>query len=145
MRRGISRLFSGSIFAGMAFLLCSCGEKGESVPQTGATLDGTVQYGDEPVHFALVIAVGQVGASAQGRISEDGHYHLDNVPLGEVKISVNTPAGEGDWRTYSMNPANKGGGKKRIQVPEKYYKPETTTLKTNINKGPNTYEIKIPK
>ena len=58
MRRGISRRFIGLTFAGMTFLICSCGPKGDTPPQTGATLDGTVKYGDEPIHFALVIATG---------------------------------------------------------------------------------------
>jgi hypothetical protein len=147
MRRGISRLFFGSTFAGMAFMLCSCGEKGESVPQTGATLDGTVMYGDEPIHFALVIVTGQSGAAATGKIDEEGRYHLDNVPLGEVKVAVSTKAGQGDYMTQVINPENKKKGKnyKFTQVPDKYQDPGTTTLTTNISKGPNTYEIKIPK
>jgi hypothetical protein len=67
--------------------------------------------------------------------------------LGEVKVAVNTKAGQGDYMTVVMNPANKKGGKtpKYTQVPEKYQDPAQTPLTTTVNKGPNTYEIKIPK
>jgi len=104
-------------------------------------------YGDEPIHFALVIATGQSGAAAMGKIEEDGRYHLDNVPLGEVKIAVNTKAGQGDYMTMVMNPANKKSGKnyKFTQVPEKYQDPVQTTITTTVNKGPNTFDVKVPK
>jgi hypothetical protein len=146
MRRGTSRLLSSFAFAGLALFVCSCGPKGETLPQTGATLEGTVHYGDEPIQFALVIVTGPSSA-ASGKIDDDGRYHLDNVPLGEVNVAVNTKAGYGDFMTKSMSGASKKGGKapKFTQVPEKYHEPATTTLKTTINKGPNTYDIKIPK
>ena len=154
MRRGNSRLLSGLAFVGMTFLICSCGEKGATVPQTGATLEGTVKYGDEQVQFALIIATVQ-GSSATGKIDDEGRYHIDNVPLGEVSIAVNTDAGRGEYMSKSMAAgAYKGpqGGSKAakvnvkfVEVPKKYHDPSTTTLKTTVNKGTNTYDIKIPK
>jgi hypothetical protein len=148
MRRGLSHLVGGLTFAGLAILISSCGgPKGETPPQTGATLDGTVMYGEEPIHFALVIATGREGAAATGPINEEGRYHLENVPLGEVKIAVNTKAGQGDYMAHTMAPAmaKKRPNVKFTQVPEKYQDPATTTLTTTINKGPNTFEVKIPK
>lgn len=147
MRRGISRPLCGMTFVGMALLLSSCGDQGATVPQTGATLDGTVHYGDEQVQFALIIATGPK-TSATGKIDDEGKYHIDNVPLGEVSIAVNTKAGYGDYMSKSMSGAYqkaKGKAPKYTQVPDKYHEPATTTLKTTINKGPNTYDIKITK
>ncbi|HEY2787407.1 MAG TPA: hypothetical protein VGJ05_20795 [Fimbriiglobus sp.] len=147
MRRRISRLITTLTFVGMSGLISSCGPSGETPPQTGATLEGTVTYGNEPIQFALVIATGQAGAAATGKIDDEGRYHLDNVPLGEVKIAVNTKAGQGDYMTKIMGGATnkKKTNWKYTQVPDKFQDPGTTTLTTTINKGPNTYEIKIPK
>jgi len=149
MRRGNSRRFVGCLtVAGLTFLIGACGPKGDTPPQTGATLEGTVTYGDEPIHFALVIATGEAGAAATGKIDEEGRYHLENVPLGEIHLAVNTKAGQGDFMTRTMGAATSKKGKPNVkytQVPEKYQDPATTTLTTTIKKGPNTFDIKIPK
>ena len=62
-------------------------------------------------------------------------------------------AGRGDFMSASMSktyqgPGTKGAKKnslKFIEVPKKYHDPETTPLKTTVAKGPNTYDIVIPK
>jgi hypothetical protein len=147
MRRGTTCLLRGLALAGLSLLIVSCGEKGDKIEQTGASLEGTVHYGEEPVHFALIIATSSSG-SATSNVDEEGKYHMSNVPLGEVSIAVNTKAGQGDYQSKSMSGAySKKGGKvpKLIQVPEKYQDPASTPIKTTINKGPNTYDIKIPK
>jgi hypothetical protein len=111
------------------------------LPETGATLEGTVKYGTEKVLVALVIAQGEGGA-ATGFIGEDGRYKMDNVPLGEVKLGVNVKAGEGQNKGKQM-----AGQKvpKTVAVPEKYADPATSGIKTTINKGENTFDIPIPK
>jgi hypothetical protein len=147
MRRGTTRLLRGLTVAGLSILVCSCGEKGETLEKTGASLEGSVLYGDEPVHFALIIATSPSG-SATSNIDEEGKYHMTNVPLGEVSIAVNTKAGYGDFMTKTMSKAYEKKGikpPKYIQVPEKYHEPTTTPLKKTIDKGPNTFDIKIPK
>lgn len=152
MGRVIARALAVGLLAGCSVLTAACGEKGERLPESGASLEGTVKYGSEPVHFALVIAVGP-STSASGKINEDGRYKIENVPLGEVKIAVNTDAGRGDYMTEVMSksyqgPDKKGSkraGVKFLEVPKKYHDPETSGLKTTVNKGPNTFDIVIPK
>lgn len=152
MRRVVTRVFSATILAGLILTLSACGEKGATVPKTGASLEGSVHYGDELIEFALII-VSTKNASESGNIGDDGKFHIANVPLGEVSVAVNTPAGKGDFMSKSMPGAYKGPkeklGKKVIlkytEVPKQYHDPNTTPLKTTIVAGPNTYDIKIPK
>lgn len=152
MRRVLTRLCSATLLAGSILTLSACGEKGSALPKTGATLEGSVHYGDEIIQFALIIVQNSSG-SAQGSIGDDGKFKLSNVPLGEVNVAVNTPAGQGDFMSKNMSGAYKGPqeklGKKvslkYTQVPKQYHEPGTTPLKTTIVAGPNTYEIKIPK
>jgi hypothetical protein len=152
MQRVSIRLAVSGLMAGCALLAASCGESGVRYEETGATLEGTIKYGKEDVPFALVIVVGQ-GASATGKVGEDGRYKVLNAPLGEVKVAVNTDAGKGDFMSYSMSksyPGPEAKGAKRVnlrylEVPKKYHDPETSGLTTTVNKGANTFDIVIPK
>jgi hypothetical protein len=142
-----------ALAAGAALCLASCLERGERLPESGATLEGTVKYGTEAVPYALVIVVGDK-TSSSGKIGEDGRYKVENCPVGEVKVAVNTDAGKGDYMTAVMSggsyqgPTAKTAKKatlKFVEVPKQYHDPETTPLKRTVSKGPNTYDIAIPK
>jgi len=134
------------VVAACSLLLASCGERGARLPETGATLEGTVKYGNEKVLVALVIAQGEK-SSATGDVGEDGRYKIVNVPLGTVKIAVNTDAGKGKLMSKAMA-QSRGQAKslpKVLDVPTKYFDPETSGLKTTIKKGSNTYDVAIPR
>ena len=64
-----SRYFVGPRDAGAGLVLCltGCGGGLRRVPETGATLDGTVTYGHEKVLVAMIIVAADTGA--QGFIS----------------------------------------------------------------------------
>src|SRR5262249_39329163 len=114
---------------------------------TGATLEGTVTYGKEKVLVAMVMVQGQGGATATGFIDDDGRYKVQNVPLGEVSIGVNTEAAKGQMQSKIMaRSASKEKGPplpKAIDVPAKFSDPNTSTIKTTIEKGENKYDIVI--
>ena len=152
MLRPFARRLPAALVLGWSLLLASCLERGERLPETGATLEGTITYGKEPVPFALVIVVGG-NTSATGKVGEDGRYRVENCPLGEVKVAVNTDAGKGDYMTAVMSqsykgPESKKAGKpvaKYVEVPKKYHDPATTDLKTTVAEGTNTFDIVLPK
>jgi hypothetical protein len=151
MRRFCQR-FAVAAAAACGLLAASCGERGERLPETGATLEGTITFGSEPVPMAMVIVRGS-GGGATGHVGDDGRYKVENVPLGEVKLAVNTDAARGEFMSQSMaasykGPESKGktkGGPKFVEVPKKYHDPETSGIKTTINKGQNTFDIVISK
>ena len=117
---------------------------------TDATLEGTITYKGEKVPYALVIVEGD-NMSATGKVDKDGRYRVEQVPLGEVTVSVNTDAGRGDYMSASMassyrGPDGKGAKKpapKFVEVPKKYHEPGTTPLRTTTKGGENTYDIVI--
>lgn len=133
-----------------AFTLVACGLmlagcrthlKEERLPETGATLEGTVTYNNEPVLVALIIVQGDNGV-ATASIGEDGHYKVENVPLGTVHIAVNTAAGKAQMTGQKM----RGGPlPKMIDVPSQYHDPATSGIAATINKGSNTLPITILK
>jgi hypothetical protein len=115
-------------------------------PETGATLEGNLTYGNEKVGAALVVAENSTG-SATAFVDENGHFKLENVPLGEVNIAVNTDAGKGEamGRAMSQSQGKSKGALKMVDVPKQYADPANSGIKTTIKKGPNTFDISIPK
>lgn len=156
MRTGIYRL--GAVAAGLALAAglagCGYGVREQRLPETGATLEGTVKYGSESVHFAEIRVVSET-ASATGSIGQDGRYKVENCPTGAVKVAVNTDAARGEHTSLTMSRAYKGpkgegaagGGlpPKFVSVPARYADAETSGLKTTVNPGANTYDIALPK
>lgn len=141
----------------LAMALASCASNAPvKLEESGATLEGTITHNGKPVQFALVIvqAANGQGATATGKPDLEGNYKVLNVPIGEVKIAVNTDAGEGDFRTASMQQGAYAGPDKnkakRVQVdfnkvPKKFHAPDTTTITTTISKGSNKFDIVVPK
>jgi len=149
MSRLVSKLLLG--LAGGA-LLAGCRVPEIRLPETGATLEGTIQYGGDPVAIALVIVANDT-ASATGYVESNGRYKVENVPIGEVKIGVNTEAARGQYISQSMAQSYKGpggkGGKgalpKFVSVPQKYWEPATSGITTTTKKGLNTFDIRLTK
>jgi len=129
----------------LALAAAGCGQGSNRLPESGATLEGTVSYGNEQVMVGLVIAEGD-GPAATAFIDEKGHYKLDNVPLGEVRLAVNTEAGKGHLRGKAMGRQKDAPPlPKVIDVPAQYGKPTESGIKTTIQPGENTFKIVIPK
>jgi hypothetical protein len=151
MRQSVARFGLFASLAGTALLLSSCGERGQRYPETGATLEGRVTYGKDPVPLALVIVAAQ-GSSATGRADEEGRYKVENAPLGEVTIGVNTDAAKGEFTSRMMagaykGPEARGAGKvvmpKIVVVPPRFFNPETSGIKTTVTKGTNAFDIVV--
>jgi len=112
---------------------------------TNATLEGTVTYKGEKVPYALVIVYGDV-MSATGYVEQSGQYKVENCPVGEVQVAVNTDAGRGNYMSAVNNAgASKTKAPKFVEVPKQYHDPTTTPIRTTTKKGANTYDVVIPK
>jgi len=148
----IHRTFDLIALAVLTACLAGCNSYESRLPETGATLEGTIKLGADTVPMALVVVVGPTG-SATGQI-EGGHYRVENVPLGDVKIGVNTDAVRGQLISQQMaqgykGPGGKGGSRppppKFIDVPKKFAEPETSGVKTTVKSGANTFDIALRK
>src|SRR5262245_57926211 len=130
---------------GLGLLLPGCGPNGVRYPETGATLEGTVTYGKDKVGAALVIAQNDSG-SATAFVGDDGRFKLENVPLGEVNLGVNTEAGKGQaiGKMMAQSQGKPRGTLKLVDVPRRFADPAKSGIKTTISKGPNTHHIVIP-
>jgi hypothetical protein len=145
---GTERSPARSALLGVALLVAGCSLGGGEVryPETGATLEGTVTYGNDVVGAALVIAQNSTG-SATAFVDENGRYKLQNVPLGEINIAVNTDAGKGQamGKVMAQAQGKAKGAAKILDVPSRFADPAKSGIKTTINKGPNEFNIVIPR
>jgi hypothetical protein len=140
------RMFHRLAVVGVSLLLAGCHGRYTKLPETEATLEGTVTRGSDKVPSALVIVQGADG-SATGYTDDDGHYKIENVPLGEVRIAVNTDAGKGAMKSRQMAQSQgkqKGPLPKMVDVPAKYANPNSSGITTTIEKGENTFAVQIP-
>jgi hypothetical protein len=138
--------------AALALAAASClGPKETRLPDSGATLQGTVTYNGQKLEFAM-IQVTTASGFASGQIGEDGKYEVKNAPLGDVKIGVNTSAARGQYQSKIMaqNQAAADPSKSKrisaprfVDVPEKYFDPETSGITTKVEKGVNTFDIPL--
>jgi len=142
----LKRWFGAAGVGALSLVLASCSTgRYEPIPETGATLTGTVTYKKELLKAGLVLVQGK-GAGANGEIGEDGRYEVKNVPLGDVTVAVNLGAARG--KLIGQAAANKAQGGKAPEVklpniPGKYADVATSPLKTTVNKGQNTFDIVI--
>ena len=118
----------------VCFYLVGCGPSEIRYPDSGATLEGTVAYGPEKITDALIIAQNDQGKST-GYVGEDGHYKLENVPLGDVNLAVDSEAGRnlaiGKLMAKTKGKGN-SGSVKILEVPRKYQDPAKSGMKTTI-------------
>jgi hypothetical protein len=78
-------------------------------------------------------------------VEDNGHYKLENVPLGEVHIAVDTETGKSMARgkAKAQGQGKAKGAPRIIDVPKQFADPAKSGIKTTVNKGANTFDIVI--
>jgi hypothetical protein len=110
------------------------------------TVTGTVNYQGKPLSSGLVVFVDKEGFVSQpAGIEADGTYAATGVPVGQVKVCVETlPLSGGDG---SRPPIVKNGKElppaRYTPIPAKYKDAKQTDLTTEVKSGPNVYDIEL--
>jgi hypothetical protein len=125
-----------------AILLAGGCSSGSRKPRTGNTVSGTVFLNDKTINYGTVAFYNANGLQKKTVILIDGGYKVDNPPMGEVKIVVETgPA---------PVPASAGGGPggkpikfEKIDIPPHYSDPEKTDLLYTVTPGQHRFDIEL--
>ncbi|HKI31858.1 MAG TPA: hypothetical protein VKA46_08315 [Gemmataceae bacterium] len=137
----------------LLLLLAAAVGVGGCGPSTGA-VTGKVYYGEVLLKGGKVTFVGVDGKGATTGIHGDGSYTLDKLPVGTVKICVDTSYLDPKRRKiYAYEPP---AGKKvdlpgspeaspefYVAIPPKYADPETTDLTCEVTRGSQEYDIRM--
>jgi hypothetical protein len=117
------------------FVLCAQGcSKGPPV------ITGKITYRNEPVTTGQVHFVGE-GKSRSALIAPDGTYTINDPPLGEVKVAVEST---GSTEAKEFKPQSKPGRlqPKGSMIPQRYAKETTSGLVYTI-KGSQTIDLDL--
>jgi hypothetical protein len=139
------------LFAG-ALAVVGCG-------RSSGTVTGTVTYKGAPLKGGSVVFIPPTGgeaATVSAQIGEDGTYTAEKVPVGDVKVTVDTsylkPArtSAAPHMQYSAPPGHENpnkssgnSGANYVPIPPKYADPAQTPLKCTVKSGSQKYDIPL--
>jgi hypothetical protein len=140
----------------LALALAGCG--GGTGLNTGGALTGTVSLDGKPIKGGNVLVVSEDGRlSASGFVNGEGTYTVPEPPLGKVKVAIQTShlrgsfvpksgekgGGKGEGSRGMVMPDPKDIGLEFVAIPDKYEKPETSGLATEVKGGTETYDLAL--
>lgn len=112
-----------------------------------ATLSGKVTMRGKPITAGTVVFVGANNQIATGKLDEEGRYVAQRVPMGSLKVAVQTLRPK---QLQTMAEQSKGASglpnrlKNLVPVPQKYADPETSGLTCEVNQSQLEHDIDLP-
>jgi hypothetical protein len=141
---------------GLLALLCltatGCGSSG--------SVSGKVSFNGEALGGGTVVFTSEGQGSATSQIGPDGSYKIDKIPVGPVKIAVETKSAQPAKRPPGMptppadamakdasssplyNPQNQSKGK-YVPIPEDLGDPNKSGQTLTVTGGSQTYNIEL--
>jgi hypothetical protein len=113
------------------------------------TVSGRVTYKGEPVSVGAIYFHGSDDQVAMGTISKDGGFTVTDVPLGNVRVSlqVRDPGVYAQQLKQAGNNLDPneatGQGAGVSSIPPKYADPQTSELVYRIDSKPSPIEVKL--
>jgi hypothetical protein len=141
----------GPLVALACLLVAGCGARG-----TGH-VSGKVEYDGRPLDGGTVFFAHENGAGFQSLIKPDGSYEVNKIPVGRVRIAVQTPKpyagkGGGEASVEGLPPEaqeqvkreTEGRQKTFTKIPDVYGDAEKSGLTLDVTGGDQTFDIKLP-
>jgi hypothetical protein len=125
------------------------------------SVSGKVSHKGQALGGGTVIFFSQGKESATSTISPDGSYTIAKIPIGPVKIAVETssakpasapkgmmpPAGANvppDAQNSPIYGGQRPAGGKYVPIPENYADPDKSNLTYTVKSGAQSYNIDLP-
>jgi hypothetical protein len=127
------------------FLLLVLGASGCGFGEAGVgEVTGTVTFKDRLLTSGDVLMVTADGQKKWGAISPEGKYRVKDVPVGPVTIAVKDRPRAPPGLTNFRPPGRKAPpAEPYVQIPRKYTEPEKSGLTYTVERGPQTFHIKL--
>jgi hypothetical protein len=147
MRRGI---FSDCFKIAWLLLLLAGALSGCGRSRPSGTVTGKVSYKGQTVPSGTVAFFGAADQVASAPIGPDGIYTATDVPLGQVKVTVNTPRPVAELKKAAKQMKKRFGkgndfpeSTDSVSVPEKYGDPTKSPLGFTVKEGTQPYDIEM--
>jgi hypothetical protein len=123
----------------LGFALTGCGDS------ESGSVSGTVRFKDTPLPSGTVTFYGPNSLTASAPIQADGTYSATKVPLGSVKVAVNTPPAASEKAKAAFEKMRKGAslGGETVSIPPRYGKPDQSGLELTVATGAQVYNIDL--
>ena len=131
-------------------VLCGCGPKRPAAAPVG----GRVTYQGQPVASGRIMFQPEHGRAAIGAIGPDGRYTLttfdsgDGAVLGRHRVTIKSTrliGGPVEKPKSILDEGRVSGGVPRVEwlVPEKFSRPESSSLTAEVKDGKNTIDFNL--
>ena len=125
---------------------------GDNPQITGASVEGVVKYRGSVLTGGTIrlVSVSDDNKSTTGLINPDGSYVVENAPLGEVKVVVDTELAKIDMVALhklggsDVDPTKLGPPMKYMKIDEQLSNPDKTPLRLTLRKGHQELDVNIP-
>ncbi len=116
------------------------------------SISGKVIYGKDPLKGGFLTFTPEKGPPVHAKIESNGEYHVNNVPVGEVKITVQGETATGaDFVNKAGPPMPKSPEemkqmmmpKNEVKIPTKYSDPAKSDLTYTVVEGPQEHDIML--
>jgi len=143
--KSVRALFVGGLLSSLLLILGCGGE--------GGTMSGVIKYKGMPLKGGAVVFITPT-KNVRGDIDENGRYKVENVPLGEATVTVDTESLK-PVKTPKLNTPPKGveppvGYKapnsqadRYVPIPKEYRDPKTTKLKVTVTGGHQEQDLTL--
>jgi hypothetical protein len=132
-----ARRAAPALVAVVALWAIGCG------PSTG-TISGVVTLNGNPARDITISFLCPDGSVYTAMVDSDGKYSVDNVPVGPVKVTIQSPppVSEGTQESIKKGkaPAPKAG---KVPVNPKYTDPANSGLSLTVKPGANPFDIPL--
>jgi hypothetical protein len=105
-------------------------------------VSGTVTFEGQLVTSGEVVFVLENGERLRRKLSAQGTYEFNDLPVGLVKIAVQSyPPPFPDGKPPGKAPPSPGAGKTFVPLPDHYADPDKSGLTLKVEKGEKNYPI----
>lgn len=133
---------SAVIFVLISFVGCGGEPRGE--------IRGTVTYKDEPVEYAIVMAIGEDQNIYRADTDQLGSFRISGVPYGKQKVAVQRPMRESEAPPIEDHldapgaPSSSSTSQSKVPtIPVRYANPTTSDLLVTVSGEKTQYDIEL--
>lgn len=132
-------------------------------PNAPAQISGVVKYKGQPLPGGTIVFHDSEGKAYSAPIQQDGKYQLTDIPVGEMKVTVETESVNpskkqptyGGQRAAKMGmsnynppgapprPSEEDKKAQYVKIPDKYSNASTSGLSATLGKGKNTKDFDL--
>jgi hypothetical protein len=113
------------------------------LPAKTGTVAGKIMFSGKPLPGGTITFHPAKGKPIKVKIKADGSYEAKKVPVGKMRVTVETESLRLAGGKKPPAPPAPAPGGKYIPIPQKYASPKTSGLTLEVKEGKQTHNIEL--